>query len=251
MDESLDALVHGVDEDRWLASRFAPRDVRERLIALYSLNYEIARVAEIVAQGAVGHIRLAWWREALDEILHGAPHRAHPALAAFAGAHRATPFSRHVLEALIDARGGDFEVTPFATWADLDVYTQATAGGLMLLAVQACGGAPPNAATAAFARRAGRIWGSVGLLRAEPLWRARGRQLLPREGGSLEDLRARVASAYGDLQTLDAPPAKIFPAIGYIALIPAYLRRLRTGPSDTALLGRQLRLIAASATGRF
>ena len=68
MDEALDDLVRRVDEDRWLASRFAPADVRARLIALYAVNYEIARTAEVVREPGVGDIRLAWWRDALAEI---------------------------------------------------------------------------------------------------------------------------------------------------------------------------------------
>ena len=88
MAESLDTLVRRVDEDRWLASRFAPAGVRSRLTALYALNYEISRTAETVTQPALGDIRLAWWREAVEEIYAGRAVRAHPALSAFAAALR-------------------------------------------------------------------------------------------------------------------------------------------------------------------
>ena len=54
----LDADVRRHDEDRWLASRFAPADVRARLIAIYALNYEIARTAEVVSTPALVEIRL-------------------------------------------------------------------------------------------------------------------------------------------------------------------------------------------------
>ncbi|MBC8107455.1 MAG: squalene/phytoene synthase family protein, partial [Anaerolineae bacterium] len=63
----LGTLVRRVDEDRWLASRFAPAPVRERLIALYAVNYEIARLSETVREAPLGDIRLEWWRSALSE----------------------------------------------------------------------------------------------------------------------------------------------------------------------------------------
>ena len=66
--ESLDALVRRVDEDRWLAARFAPRLVRERLTALYALNHEIARAAEGASNPTLGEMRLLWWRDAIAEI---------------------------------------------------------------------------------------------------------------------------------------------------------------------------------------
>ncbi|MBK8544168.1 MAG: hypothetical protein IPL62_11845 [Caulobacteraceae bacterium] len=49
--DDLDTLVRRVDEDRWLAARFAPPLVRERLIAIYAVNYEIARRRPCVKQG--------------------------------------------------------------------------------------------------------------------------------------------------------------------------------------------------------
>jgi hypothetical protein len=50
--DDLDTLVRRVEEDRWLAARFAPPLVRERLIAIYAVNYEIgARRRLCVKQG--------------------------------------------------------------------------------------------------------------------------------------------------------------------------------------------------------
>src|SRR5215475_5076637 len=113
-DLALDAEVRRVDEDRWLASRFAPADVRARLIAIYALNHEIARTADVVTQAAIGDIRLQWWREALAEVFEGKPVRAHPVLAAIAQAHRETPLPRTALDTLIAARGRDLDASPFA-----------------------------------------------------------------------------------------------------------------------------------------
>ena len=81
--DDLSDLVRRADEDRWLASRFAPADARRRLVAIYALNYEIARTADVVTQAALGDIRLAWWREGIAEVFDAKPVRAHPALEAF------------------------------------------------------------------------------------------------------------------------------------------------------------------------
>jgi len=245
MDEDLDALVRRVDEDRWLASRFAPPDVRARLIALYALNHEIARVAETVKTAAVGDIRLAWWREALAEVHAGAPLRPHPMLAAYAQAHTQMPFPAEVMERLIDARRRDLDADPFAAAAERSDYLDATAGGLMRLAIAACGGiAGEHVAPAAQA------WGCAGLLRAEPSWRARGRSVLA-PGETLEVLEERARAAVVELRALPKARANIFPGIGYVALTPLYLDALKRKRADVPLLRRHLALVAAAATGRF
>lgn len=245
---SPDQDVRRYDEDRWLASRFAPASVRERLIAIYALNHEIARTADVVSQPALGDIRLAWWREALGELAAGKPPRAHPILQTYAEAQRDAPLPLAAWERLIERRSEDLDAAPFAAWAELEDYVDATAGGVMRIAIAACRADP--AAHADFVRAAAQAWGCVGLLRAEPHWRARGRALVP-AAGSLEELSARAHRAIAEAQGLSRQrPADIFPAIGYVALAPGYLRALRHGRGETALLLRQLTLIAAAAKGR-
>ena len=79
-DPTLDAEVRRVDEDRWLASRFAPAHVRARLIAIYALNAEIAKTADVVTQAPIGDIRLAWWRDAIAEVHADDIHTCHESL---------------------------------------------------------------------------------------------------------------------------------------------------------------------------
>jgi 15-cis-phytoene synthase len=237
-----------VDEDRWLASRFAPAPARKRLVALYALNYEIARTAEAVTQEGIGDIRLAWWSQAIDEIYAGRKPRAHPALAAYAEAVREASLPRAPLDALIAARGKDLEAAPFATWADMDAYIDATAGNVLRLAaeVSAAGAAAP-AQLESFIRRAGLAWGYAGLSRALPFWTARGRTMLPQGGHSVAALIERGVHASEAVHALSRTmPAALFPAIGYLALAPGYLRTGAAAP----LLVRQARLILASATGK-
>ncbi|MEQ1707050.1 MAG: squalene/phytoene synthase family protein [Terricaulis sp.] len=238
----LDALVRRVDQDRWLASRFAPPLVRRRLVALYALNYEIARTADVVSDRGIGLIRLAWWREALAKASEGGSQQAHPVLRALQGAQLRLP----VLNALIDARERDFEAAPFQSWSDLEFYLDATAGGLITHAIEACGCAEPSED---IIRYAGRAWGYLGLARAEPFWRARGRSFLPQASGSLDDVIDRALGAYARASSR-ALSSNAFPALGYLALVPSYARALKRGRRETPLLERQLKLIAAAAKGR-
>ena len=254
MGENLDALVRRIDEDRWLASRFAPKRVRVTLLAIYALNYEIARTAEIVTDAAIGAIRLAWWREAVGELHDGLAPRAHPALLAYAQAWREAALPRAALERMIDARGKDFDAAAFEDWTALDDYLDATAGAVFQLAIAVCAEAPVQTFDA-FVSHAGRAWGYAGLARAAPFWAARGRSLFPR-GDNCEALeRGRAAYAQARVQAKQLPSA-LFPAIGYLAFLPGYYRVLgdapnaRSGDSTlTPLLTRQLLLLRAAATG--
>lgn len=233
--DDLDALVRRVDEDRWLVSRFAPANVRARLIAIYAVNYEIARTGEVVSEPALGDIRLTWWREALEEIHAGKPVRAHPALEAYAAARGAAPLTLAHWQTLIEARRDDLGAQPFANVSAFEVYLDATAGTLMRLAHEACGAAIDEA----LVRACGRAWGAAGFVRAGALTQSR------LSGVASEDmLRTLALAAHKEVRAMARPQADAFPALGYVALVPAYLR------GRPFLLGRQLRLVRAAATGR-
>lgn len=245
LDFELDTLVRRVDEDRWLASRFAPRAVRKRLIALYALNYELARVSESVTQAAAGDIRLAWWREAIAAVHEHAQQPTHPVVAAYAEAHAAAPFAPTIVERMIEARRKDLDVQPFQTWNDACDYLDATAGGLIRLAFAACGQHSPRVFEDMM-HDAGQAWGAAGLWRAERYWTARGRTLIPSEGGTVQRYIEMARSALSRLERRRAPQS-FFPALGYVSLARLYLMR---GAETAPLLSKQIRLIIAAATGR-
>ncbi|MFZ2029950.1 MAG: squalene/phytoene synthase family protein [Vitreimonas sp.] len=244
-DAGLDAEVRRVDEDRWLASRFAPADVRARLVAIYALNNEIARTADVVTQAAIGDIRLQWWRDALAEVFDGGPVRAHPVLAAIAQTHRETPLPRSALEALIDARGRDLDGAAFATFAEIDAYLEGTAGNLLRTALAAC----RADIDASVVNASARAWGYAGLLRAASHWRAKGRSVLPQENGDPHAMVERARAAFATARA-EVISAEAFPAMGYVALTPLYLRAIEDGRTERSLITRQMKLVAVSATGR-
>jgi phytoene synthase len=228
----LDALIRRVDPDRWLASRFvSDAEARGDIVALYALNYELSRAAEVASQPLIGEMRLAWWREALDEIFEDRPVRRHPVALALAEAVRRRRLDRADLEALVDGRLRELEPWPLGEDEVFD-YLDATAGCLMTLAAKAL--APE---TRVDLRPAARAWGLAGLTRL-------GGRLPP--GWDEGVIQAGVADA---LHAADAAlrelPVAAFPAVAYAALARPYAAG--RAPSE---LAKRLRLTWAVARGR-
>ncbi len=71
-----DARLKRTDEDRWLATRYAPREGRERLVAIYLLHQELQRTLQ-TKEAMLGKIRVQWWRETLEQIASPGPVRRH------------------------------------------------------------------------------------------------------------------------------------------------------------------------------
>jgi hypothetical protein len=62
-----DARLRRTDENRWLATRYAPPEGRERLIAIYLLHQEFSRALR-ASEAMLGKIRIQWWRETVEQI---------------------------------------------------------------------------------------------------------------------------------------------------------------------------------------
>lgn len=74
--EEFDARLRRTDEDRWLATRYAPAPQRQYLIAIYLLHQELQRALR-VKEPMLGKIRVQWWRETLEHAAGGATVRRH------------------------------------------------------------------------------------------------------------------------------------------------------------------------------
>ena len=68
--------------DRFLLTLFVPARAREELTALYALEMELDHVQGAVREEMIGHIRYAWWQEAIEGLYDGKPARGHPVLEA-------------------------------------------------------------------------------------------------------------------------------------------------------------------------
>ena len=275
---SVDDEARRADPDRWLVARFAPAETRERLVALYAFHAEIARVRETVSDPLLGEIRLAWWREAVEEIYAGAPPRRHPVVAALAAAltARSRRPDQDQLLALIDARARDLETERFADIAAVEAYADSTAGALTVLAGDLCSEDALSPANVGALRTGGRAWGLAGLVGALPAHVGQGWITLPaeiaadrvtravgeRDGEALRACAAPLLDAAeraldeARRELADLAPA-LWPAFGYLALAGPRLRRVRRGGSDVfdefgrvRPLGDRLKLVAAAARGR-
>jgi NADH dehydrogenase [ubiquinone] 1 alpha subcomplex assembly factor 6 len=179
VDTALGRLVRQHDRDRFLTSLFAPREAREALLALYAFNYEVAKTREVVSEPMLGRIRLQWWRDALAAAYSGASLRRHEVVEPLGLAIRAHGLSQAHFDALLAAREDDLADEAPASLAALEAYAEASAGRLVLLALEVLG--ERGAVAAAAGRDAGIAYGLSGLLRAVPFHARAKRLYLPRD----------------------------------------------------------------------
>lgn len=232
--ETLDDLVRRVDPDRWLTTRFiADPAARADVIALYGLNYELARVAGGVSNALMGEIRITWWREAMEEVAAGKTPRKHPNVEALA----ASGFDPNALAALADARFTDLDEGPLKDEAAVMAYVDGTAGALAVLAARRLdASADPHAV-----KGAARAWGLAGLWRLKQAGRSR----LPESWTQAEvkqGVEAQLKAARSEIKRL---PVAAFPAVAPAALARAYVSSREMGE-----LEKKARLTFAVATGR-
>jgi 15-cis-phytoene synthase len=173
------ALVRDADRDRYLATLFAPADLRGQVFSLYAFNAEIALVRERVSNPTLGEIRYQWWRDVLEGS-RAAEGRDHPIAAALLETIEAAKLPVAPLLALIDARTFDLYDDPMPTIGDLEGYAGETASALIRLAGLVLGrGADLGGASAA--GHGGVAWAVTGLLRSLPHLARQGRLYIPAE----------------------------------------------------------------------
>ena len=269
------ALVHEADKERFLASLFAPAQLRPHLFAVYAFNIEIARTRAVAREALPGEVRLQWWRDALTGIRPGEA-AAHPV----AGALLDTLERRHVfvqpLVELIEARRFDLYGEPMATIAEFDSYARKTSSGLIATAAGILG-AGDDVVVIEAADAAGMALAQCVLLNVVGAHAARRQLYLPREmldrygvraedifagqagepsAAMLAELRARVRGHFLQfLERAGALPATALPAFLPVTLVPQLLGRMeRRGydPFETievAQWRRQLALLRTAWLG--
>ena len=188
--EAVRRIAREADPDRSLSALFAPREARVDLFALYALNAELSRVAELVSEPGLGAIRLQWWRDAIERAASGEA-IGHPVADAFGETLRHRKLSRNRVSALIDARNFDVETKIMPDMATLDTYLGHTAGTVFALAAEILGARGESVEQAA--RSAGKAYGLTGLMRALPVHAARGLIFLP------EDALLRCRTSPGEV----------------------------------------------------
>ncbi|OXE35611.1 MAG: phytoene synthase [Phenylobacterium zucineum] len=219
----LDDLLKRVDPDRWLSSRFiGDTQARADVAAIYAFDHELGRAPKVASNPLMGEIRLAWWREVLDEVYEARPVRQHPTAKALATAITRRNLPREPLEAMIDARLRELDSKPM-TLAEALRWALDTGGSAALVAAQILDSkSNPEAA-----RSGGQAWAIGRLMATAGL-----------EGEGAQSALVRAQSMSRGLSS-DA-----FPAIVHAAL--SRPRAKGRTPGD---LGIRVRLLWAVLTG--
>ncbi len=167
--------VKNNDYYRYICCLFAPEYLRERLFTLYAFNHEIAKVKDIVSEPMIGMIRLAWWREALDEIYSGKQVRKHEVTRPLQELVNETGLPREFLEKIIDAREQELNLITPANIEALKQYIDATSTSLLLASLYIVGIKDKPATDIAY--HIGTAYSLVGIMRAAR-WNAGKRYIL-------------------------------------------------------------------------
>ncbi|MBB34902.1 MAG: hypothetical protein CME88_01835 [Hirschia sp.] len=214
--ENLDSMIRRVDEDRWLSSRYAGHEGRARLMVLYAFQIECVRALHM-SEPMLGHIRLQWWREAIEEIASGKTPRRHDLTLEMAGLISHTPELSGLAADYLDLF--DAQIDAVACGAPGDDLVQA--GGVL-------------------ATMAGLVLDPVAISHAAAL-SACGRAY---EAARMKtpDAAERVEAArkvFADV------PASLSPAVAHVTLAPNYLKA-----SQLSAIGRRWRIFLAVLSGR-
>lgn len=232
-----------LDHDRYLITLLAPEQTRASLVALYAFNLEIARTAESVSEPMLGHIRLQWWREAIEGIYSGTPRR-HAVIQPLVKAVQALNLRREDFEALIDARDADLEPEPFNERDALLSYAETTGGLLEDMAARIA--VPDEKEAWLLARKVGRAWAIVGLMRSIPFLYSQGRVMLPQSELAAAGLTRENLAVWEQAGTKGRQALREI-VKSYLALAGADLRLARCGGKQLSRRAKQQLLLARIA----
>lgn len=243
------------DYDYYLAIGLAPAAKREGLAVLVSFARELSHIAELVTEPLMGHMRLAWWREALAELNAGEQVRAHPVIRALSQLFPPGHTAYALLNAMVDARAADLDLSLIenhAAWLD---YLDQTTGNLhRVMAVHLAG--EEAALHAEPALKAAAIgYALVFAARAIPRLSAKGWARYPHHAFAGEDLNPLFSAVESWLHEAESQlsvaniPKKLAPhrALRRIAKYHQYvLQRAQANPclARSRALGVVVRVIA-------
>lgn len=176
-------IVRKTDYDRYIATLFTPPKLRERLFCLYALNAEIAKLPFSVSEPTIGLIRLAWWREALEEILGNRP-RKHELVAELYAEHMHKPLPITELQELLDGYEADIENPVTESLDELKTRIRNTTGKLNQIILKELGANED-------AEKLSLGWGLLGV------WRMvkSGKEALPQDVSLLKTIATEAKQA--------------------------------------------------------
>jgi phytoene synthase len=228
--------VRKEDRDRYLAAMFCPPLRRAAAFGVAAFHAEIAAVRERVSEPQLGHIRLLWWREALERA-HAADDAEAAPLLRLLAMQRVWPDLRPHLLDLIDAHARVLDEPPLA---DADSARRRVAGVTAPLAAAfAIAAGLSDWADSPVAGDAALGHGLTVLLRGTASALQRGRSPWaehladPQVRSALALQVADIAEAAIAAATAQRPPRQAFPLIVPALLARQHLHRLRRVGGDS------------------
>jgi 15-cis-phytoene synthase len=227
-------LVRTHDRERYIATLFAPDELRPHLFALYAFGLEIARIPKLVSEPQVGEIRLQWWLDTLTAIEAGQA-VDHPVAQAFAVVVQKYSLPMEHLENFVDAWRNDLYADQFPSLFALESFVAETEAAMMQFAAIILD-RPAAAAASAVVGPAGAAFGLARVL-------ARGDAKFVPPGETVDNLKALARKRLAEAR------AQKLPVVLLPAVLPASLTELylRGGPSA---LRSQLVMWWAARSGR-
>jgi 15-cis-phytoene synthase len=183
MAETCADIVREQNRPRYIATLFAPDDLREHLFALYAFDAEIRRIPFLVNEPQIGEIRLQWWLDTIEAIYANAT-VDHPIALALSAAIRQGHLPQQPLRNLIEAHSRDLYADPMPSLNDLEGYLGETTSAVIQMAAQILmNGKAQNISDAAGLM--GVAQGIADLLAQQPQLPHRGKHLLPEDTPTL------------------------------------------------------------------
>jgi phytoene synthase len=221
--------------DRYYAALFAPAAVRSDLIALAAFDGEIARIGQLVSDAALGEIRIAWWRDALNGQAQG--RTGNPVLDQFAEVLKRRGIPSSALDHYFDAHMAALYADPPADEVALNENFRAIDGTPLRLALEFLVG-PLDAEGRDLADAAARAAGLTRIATTLPYSLSAGRMPLPagRIPASADaDWRPQIAWLAGEARAAQAAVKRqlagksrgFTTALLPLALIEPYFRALQ------------------------
>lgn len=133
------AIVERGDPERFRAIMLTPVRARAVLFPIYAFNVEIARAPWVTKEPMIAHMRLQWWRDALEEIAANGIVRRHEVVTTLA--HLLNSAQATLLIETVEARRWDIEKDPFENEDAFFQYINATSGHLAYISAQLLGSA--------------------------------------------------------------------------------------------------------------
>ncbi len=182
-------LVRDHDPDRFLISLYFSEQVSADLRVLFAFHHEIAKTREVVTETMLGHIRLQWWRDALDGLYKDEPDiLEHEVIQPLADVIQRYDLPQKDFLDLIYAREFDLEDVAPSSLDGLKKYAEFTQTPLLRLCLRISG--QERLDDDAMIKQVAINFGVIGLLRSVVFHARQRRHYLPDDLMRRYDVRA-------------------------------------------------------------